>query len=562
MFNRILVFIFSLAFFLVSISACKSDGNADNTAPLLISSNPADGATAVDPKAIISFNYNENIVLSTSAKILLNDIAVSATVNSQTLTIAGTLQPGTSYTLIIPANAISDVSSNYAKEIKITFTTTGNSVDGVYEAEKAVISGDAAIATALSGYSGTGYVNTNTGNVTFTIQTATAGYYDLSIRYISTKKSNDLYVDGIKLTTLDFNSVSGWTNFSAGRLRLSAGTHTVSIVKNWGWMQLDNITLSFYGTELTPFNLVSSLVTPNPTSEVVKLYNFLKSNFGTNIISGVDGDGDAEWVFQQTGKWPALNCYDFINHAWLNQNWVDYAAPLRGGKEYWKNNGIVSLMWHWRDPLTKSGDFYTEKTTFDVSKISDTNSPEYKAMVADIDTISRYLKQFKDANIPVIWRPLHEAAGGWFWWGAKGATPCKTLWKLMYDRMVNVHGLNNMIWVWTTNVASDALDWYPGDQYVDIVGMDIYPGDNQHGSQYLSFNKVKDIFEGRKLIALSECGSAPDPGLMKENGDMWSWFMTWDGDYTRLDKHNGTSWWKKFFSYDYVITRDKMPSLK
>ena len=66
----------------------------------------------------------------------------------------------------------------------------------------------------------------------------------------------------------------------------------------------------------------------------------------------------------------------------------------------------------------------------------------------------------------------------------------------MFDRLVNYHELNNLIWVWTTNTNSDALDWYPGHEYVDVIGMDIYPGENQHGSQYIEFNKVKEIFEG------------------------------------------------------------------
>ena len=565
MFKNHKFFILILSLFILFINACKSEEAIDQVFPALVSSTPVEGTMSVDVSTPITLLFSEKIILSTTPDIRLNGELVTATVtDSKTLTVNATLAAATSYTLVIPNTAIKNVAGNFAKEITLKFTTNQSVLKDitVYEAEKAKLTLDAALGTSLAGFTGTGFVNTNGGDVTFTVQVAKTAYYDLSIRYACTKKSNDLYVDGTKLATLDFNAVSVWTNFAAGRLKLSAGTHTISIVKNWGWMQLDNITLSFYGTELTPFNIVPALVTPNPTPEVVKLYNFLKSNFGTKVISGVDGDGDAEWVYQQTGKWPVLNCYDFIFHTWINQNWVDYGGPLRSGKEYWKNNGIVNLMWHWRDPLTKSGDFYTDKTTFDVSKISDTNSPEYKAMVADIDTISRYLQQFKDANIPVVWRPLHEAAGGWFWWGAKGAAPCKALWKLMYDRMVNVHGLNNMIWVWTTNVADDAMDWYPGDQSVDIVGMDIYPGDNQHGSQYFSYNKVKDIFEGKKLITLSECGSAPDPGLMKENGDMWSWFMPWNGDYTRLDKNNGATWWKKFFSYDYVITRDQMPSLK
>jgi len=278
---------------------------------------------------------------------------------------------------------------------------------------------------------------------------------------------------------------------------------------------------------------------------------------------------EAIWVHDNTGKWPAFTAFDFIDHTNLNQNWIEYSAPYTLGQAWWNNNGIVGLTWHWRDPLTKSGSFYTPSaatspdtgTTFDISKVSDPNSAEYKAMIVDIDTIAGYLKQFKDARIPVIWRPLHEAAGGWFWWGAKGPAACKALWILMYNRMVTVHGLNNLIWVWTSNTSGTALDWYPGNEYVDIVGMDIYPGNNNHASQSVEFNKVRNIFN-KKIITLSECGSIPDPALMKSNGDMWSWFMPWNGDYTESDTHNGVTWWKKIFGYDYVITRDQMPDLK
>jgi len=577
MFNKIVLHYFTYLLFSQLLVACSSTENTDITAPLLISSTPADGATAVDPKAIISFNYNDKIVLSSSAKILLNDVAVSATVNSQTLTIAGTLQPGTSYTLIIPANAISDASGNYSKEIKITFTTTGNAVDGMYEAEKATISSDAAIATALSGYSGTGYVNTNTGNVTFTVQAATAGYYDLSFRYSTSgsEKINNLYVDGTKLASLIFNAVNVWTTLSAGKVKLSAGQHTIAIVKDWGYVELDYMTAVYNAAGIGTFNIAASLVTPSPSTQAVNLYNYLKQNFGTNIISGTMANystniAEATWVHTQTGKWPALTGFDLINHTIIGANWVEYSAPFTLGQDWWNNNGIVAMTWHWRDPLTKTGSFYVPSaatspdtgTAFDITKVSDPTSAEYKAMIVDIDVIAGYLKQFRDDGIPVVWRPLHEAAGGWFWWGAKGAESYKTLWKLLFDRLVNYHGLNNLIWVWTTNADADAINWYPGDAYVDVLGMDIYPGANQHGSQYFSFLKVKEMFGGKKLITLSECGSVPDPALMKEYGDTWSWFMPWNGDYTESDSHNGATWWKKYFSYDYVISRDKMPSLK
>jgi len=325
------------------------------------------------------------------------------------------------------------------------------------------------------------------------------------------------------------------------------------------------ISISFSTTD--SFYISPALVTPNPSAQAVKLYNFLKQNFGTKVISGTMANHstniiEANWVYNNTGKWPALTCFDFIDHTNPNQNWIKYDAPFSLGQDWWNNKGIVGLIWHWRDPLTKSGAFYTADTKFDVRKVNDANSDEYKAMIADIDVIAGYLKQFKDAGIPVIWRPLHEAAGTWFWWGARGPDACKTLWKIMFNRLVTVHGLNNLIWVWTSNTSGTALDWYPGDEYVDIIGMDIYPGANQHGSQSVEFNKVTEIFNNKKIITLSECGSVPDPALMKANGDMWSWFMPWNSDFTESDTHNGVTWWKKLFSYDYVITRDQMPDLK
>lgn len=352
-------------------------------------------------------------------------------------------------------------------------------------------------------------------------------------------------------------------------------TYTVTIpdqtIKDVAGNYATAISINFTTAESDTNQIIDTvdeyLVTPNPSEQAVNLYQFLKENYGLRVISGAMANhstniDEAVWIHEQTGKWPVLTTFDFIDHTNPDQNWIKYNAPYDLGLDWWNNNGLVGLMWHWRDPLTKSGAFYTSNTTFDVSRISNPDSDEYKAMIHDIDVIAGYLKQFKDAGIPVIWRPLHEASGRWFWWGAKGAAPCVTLWRTMFERLVNHHGLNNLIWVWTTDATADAVNWYPGDDYVDILGMDIYPGENQHGSQYVAFNKVREMFGGKKMIALSECGSVPDPALMKEKGDMWSWFMPWNGDLNRSDLHNGADWWNKYFSYNYVISRDMMPSLK
>jgi len=576
MFNKIahrhFLFILIALFFV----ACSSNENSDTTAPTLMESTPTDGAASVDVNTTISLKYTEQIVLVSTPQIKLNDSVVSTVIEARTLTISAKLKSNTTYKLVVPNKTISDVAGNFAKEITITFTTAASvTIAGtIFEAENATLSADAAISNSQSGYSGTGYVNTNSGNVTFTVQTSETGYYDVYLQYIaSAQKINNLYVDGLQATEITFLTSNAWTEIKTAMLKLTAGSHTISIVKNWGYIQLDYLRVAKNAIGPVAFNIASAPISANPSPQLVNLYNYLKTNFNTKIISGTMANystniTEATWVYNNTGKWPALTSFDFIDHTNPNQNWVNYTAPFTLGQDWWNNNGLIAFSWHWRDPLTKSGSFntfstsYPNGTTFDVTKISDPTSAEYKAMIVDIDAIAGYLKQFKNANIPVIWRPLHEAEGGWFWWGAKGAEPCKTLWKLLYDRLVNYHGLNNLIWVWTSSASTNAATWYPGDAYVDVVGMDIYPGENQHGSQYISFNKVREMTGGKKIITLSECGSAPDPALMKQYGDIWSWFMPWNGDYTESDSHNGVAWWKKFFSYDYVITRDKMPSLK
>jgi mannan endo-1,4-beta-mannosidase len=318
-------------------------------------------------------------------------------------------------------------------------------------------------------------------------------------------------------------------------------------------------------------NSAENLVSPNPSSEAVNLYNYLRQCYGKKIHSGATGITSSleeeNWIFQQTGKYPALAGFDFMNHT-RSYTWENKDDLVRNAIYWWSQNGMVTCHWHWRDPLHINDAFYSptggsgEKTYFDVSKVSDTLSVEYAAMIMDIDTIATYLLQFRDAHVPVLWRPLHEASGKWFWWGYKGAEATKQLWKVMFNRLVKYHGLNNLIWIWTSDVKADDLDWYPGDQFVDILSMDIYPPTGDFNSQVTSFNKLKSDFEGRKMITLSETGTIPDPDNLVNDIAGWLWFMPWYGDYTRKSSFNPVSHWQKIMNHSYVITRDEMPDLK
>lgn len=258
------------------------------------------------------------------------------------------------------------------------------------------------------------------------------------------------------------------------------------------------------------------------------------------------------------GREPALVGLDFM-HSGRNYNWYNDMQPIEDARSYYNRHGIPAICWHWRDPSKQTEEFYTAKTNFNINNIFDENSEDYKSMLHDIDYISELLKELQKEDIPVIWRPLHEAAGGWFWWGAKGAAPCKKLYQVMFDRMVNHHGLNNLIWVWTREPNDDA--WYPGDEYVDIVSRDIYK-DGDHSSHVNEWNDMHVRYDQKKIIALSECGSFPDVENLVEDRASWSWFMPWYGQFVRDAKYNSLDLWKKMLAHEYVITLDEMPDLR
>jgi mannan endo-1,4-beta-mannosidase len=433
-----------------------------------------------------------------------------------------------------------------------------------YEAEAATLSSGAVIQKD-STRSGDAYVAQNAGNIAFTVNLATEGFYNVYINASSPygPKTNTVEIDGstadFTLNNADYASVK-----IVSTIKLSAGLHTISIKKSWGYINVDYLKLAMVDPS-SRYNINNTFVTPNATAEAHNLYQFLRNNYGKKIISGVmtlNSFDETDWLKQHTGKEPAIVGLDFM-HSGRGYTWYENETPVRDARAWWNKNGIPVFVWHWRDPSRLTEEFYTNKTNFDVSKINDPASTEYMAMLKDIDYVSHWLKQLQSQNIPVIWRPLHEAAGGWFWWGAKGAQPCKKLYQVMYDRMVNYHKLKNLIWVWTNEpkAATPDADWYPGDNYVDIVGVDIYKtGD--HNSQSILFNNLNDLYGGKKIVTVSECGSIPDVDNLVKDAAAWSWFMPWYGDFTRNSTNNSLDLWKKMFASEYVITLDEMPSLK
>ena len=218
---------------------------------------------------------------------------------------------------------------------------------------------------------------------------------------------------------------------------------------------------------------------------------------------------------------------------------------------YLENNGTAL------DP-NKDYAFYKADTEFDATNATVEGTWENKVFTEDLKNAAAYLKLLRDADIPVLWRPFHEAAGGWFWWG-KDAASFKSLWIAMFNYF-KTEGLDNLIWVWTTE-GNDA-DWYPGDQYVHIVGRDVY---NKETADCVSeYTSIAENY-GNKIVSLSECGTV---GLISEqwaSGARWSWFMPWY-DGTNEDGspvvHADEAWWKDAMSQEFVVSREELPSME
>ena len=220
------------------------------------------------------------------------------------------------------------------------------------------------------------------------------------------------------------------------------------------------------------------------------------------------------------------------------------------------------------------GQTHNETTSEDTIKSFLTRMYDDK-LYEDYDFLQKHcspelLKKLQDKNIPVIFRPLHEASGNtygqyagggaWFWWGIEGAETYKKLWIYIYEYFHNA-GINNLIWVWTSQNNGDT-DWYPGDAYVDIIGQDIYSKSADDNAK--DFAKLQKTYPN-KMVTLSECGNVGKITDQWSKGARWAWFMPWyKYDASTLDNHDhaDTSWWKDAMSHRNVITRDQMPSLK
>lgn len=478
-----------------------------------------------------------------------------------------------------------DVSSSAASEIAKT-TALNQTYEIVIEAEDGKMSGDVHSANGRQGYSGSGYATgftqKSTNSWSYEVNIPESGHYDFTVRCGADEyKAFKITANGKDIGECSTKGDKKFNDVEIKSVYLEKGDCKVSLIEGWGWFDLDKITIKKgEGISSEIYKNVDSVpINPNANEKTKKIMKYLAENYGKKVLSGqYTNHGystETDAIYAATGKYPAIRGFDFIFYSpSIKMQGKDTNLAI----EWSKKGGLCTFSWHWFAPMDKA-EFYTEKTNFDFSKavtdkdIALKSLDELKQMLdkgeiteecyyicRDIDAISEQLKILEKNNVTVLWRPLHEAGGGWFWWGSKGAENYKWLWRLLYERQTKYHKLNNLIWVYNGQKG----DWYVGDDLCDIIGEDIYPDKHCYEAQGKRFLDAVG-YSGKKIVALTENGVIPDIDLIERDNVYWSWFNTWcrefivDGSGNISEEYTEKSMLQKVYNSDKVITLDELP---
>lgn len=255
-----------------------------------------------------------------------------------------------------------------------------------------------------------------------------------------------------------------------------------------------------------------------------------------------------------SGKYAVLHGYELgaVNNQSERTIAKQRQAVVKSAIKWHKAGGIVAMTFHQSLPGT-SPEWGNVRMSLSQEKFDayvTPGTPQYKNLIADLDEIAEYLGELRDAGVPVLWRPYHEMNGDWFWWGGKDNFA--KLWDITYDRLVNTHKLNNLLWVWNPNAPNEWSDgyepYYPGADKVDVLAADIYNYDFRQ-SYYENLLKLAD----GKPIGIGESGELPDPGILSQTQSQWVYMMTWG---KMLTENNKLEQIKNFMNHKYTVSRE------
>lgn len=475
------------------------------------------------------------------------------------------------------------------------------------ESENAQLTSDLQVTTQIygqpkPGYTGSGFVwMQNSGTLTFNVTVPETGMYTISTRYMQ-----ELSADG-RLQSLNVNGVTKgsymlpytttWSDFDFGYHKLNQGSNIIQLKAGWGFAYFDSFTVEV--ADLDPLDVQPVLSDTQATPETQLLMNYMTEVYGNHVLSGQqeiygggnDGNSELEfdWIHNLTGKYPAIRGFDLMNYNPL-YGWEDGTTARMID---WVNNrgGIATNSWHLTVPRDftayqlgefvdwKEATYKPTETNFNTANAVIPGTKEYQYVMLAIADLAEQLQILQDNNVPVIFRPYHEAEGNgglngqgaWFWWASAGAEVYKQLWDQLYTELTETYDLHNLIWTYNSYVYSTSPAWYPGNDQVDIVGYDKYntvynrydglSGVPNEDAITSTFYQLVDLTGGTKMVAMTENDTVPSVQNLTEEKSGWLYFLPWYGEHLMSSAFNYPATLTTLYQSDYVITLDELPDL-
>jgi len=254
---------------------------------------------------------------------------------------------------------------------------------------------------------------------------------------------------------------------------------------------------------------------------VLKYFQDLDARPDKRIVSGQFSDfGDgadlrlATEIRDRTGHWPALLGADYAGRGGITTE-----APNRAILDYWNQGGLVTLSAHLYNPARTNAMFAgLRDKDVDLNTLLATNTATHARWMHELDRIAGGLQQLKAQGVVVLWRPFHEMNGNWFWWDGKDPKTFVKLWRQMFDYFTKTKELDNLLWVYSPNHGTNTVVYYPGDRYVDLVGLDAYT----------------DFVDTNHILGYAEIARLPKPFGFTEFGPYGPDNPPGDYDYRRL----------------------------
>lgn len=401
-------------------------------------------------------------------------------------------------------------------------------------------------------YSGgyvTGFKPDGTTCVIFTADAPSNQHYDLSFSIAAQHPIECIIsVNGKEISTFKTMDDDEFTLITLYGVFLTKGKSKIEIRPTNGNIKLDYLKIS-NNTSLSSikYDAENDLANKDAGQSAKELMNFLTDNYGKYILTGQyasdETNKEIDLVYQTTGKYPVIRFSAMHNSG---NSFDSTFKDIDACADWYRRGGVVGLMWFWEAP-SKKPSVYAKDTDFklsdaitdiDIAKLSQEEirglygegkiSEQCYGLILDLDNMAGQLMSLKNKGVPILWRPLHEASGDWFWWGADGVDAYKWLWNLMYVRYTEYFELDNLIWIWNGQSESSLVD----KSTFDIASLDIYLSpDKDFGSRYEQFLALQNIVGKEKLIAISECSTIPDPDLSFRDNSVWSFFGLWYGKY-------------------------------